>query len=163
WQNATFRFRHFNLKLETKPFDILIGQYWQLFGWQSLFHPNTVDIQGIPGQIYSRAPQVRVGKVIKGGAVDVEVAVAAVRPVQRGSGTPDGQAGIKLMLPKMKAWHTSGSTGSGLDSAAIGASFVGRRFSATEFSANPTSMVNREGYGVSLDVLLPLVAATKES
>jgi hypothetical protein len=48
--NPTFRFRHMALKMETPALDFLIGQSWQLFGWQSYFHPNTVEIQGIPAR-----------------------------------------------------------------------------------------------------------------
>jgi hypothetical protein len=162
WQNPTFRFRHLNLKLQTKPFDILIGQSWQLFGWQTLAHPNTVDIQGMPGQVYSRVPQIRISKVIEAGSVNVEVAIAAERPPQRASSTPDGHVGVKLVLPKLKAWRTGGSTGSSLDSAALGVSAVGRRFAVDEFAARPSSQVVRKGYGVSIDALVPIVAATKD-
>ena len=52
--------------------DVLAGQYWQLFGWQSMFHPSTVEIQGVPGQIYSRTPQLRLSKTIKSDAINVE-------------------------------------------------------------------------------------------
>ena len=52
--SPTLRIRHFALKLETPIVDVLAGQYWQLFGWQSLFHPNSVEYQGVPGELYSR-------------------------------------------------------------------------------------------------------------
>lgn len=161
--NATFRFRHLNAKLETKYVDILAGQYWSLFGWQSMFHPNTVAIQGVPGQIYSRVAQLRVGKKIKGGDVDVELQVAANRPVERASATPDGVAAIKISLPKLKAWHTAGSTGSSLDDAALGVSVIGRRFTPPAFQATPNHQESKNGYGVSVDALIPVIPATKES
>ena len=160
--NPTFRFRHYNFKIETPVVDVLFGQYWQLFGWQSLFHPNTVDIQGVPGQIYSRSPQARVSKKITAGDVSVDLAIAAVRPPQKAAATPDGQAGIKLNYDKLKAWHTAGGSGSALDSASVGVSVVGRRFAVNEFSASPVNQVTRNGYGISLDALIPLVPATKE-
>jgi hypothetical protein len=160
--NPTFRFRHYNFKLETPIVDILIGQSWQLFGWQPLFHPNTVDIQGVPGQVYSRSPEVRVTKRIKTDDVTVEIAVAAARPPQRASATPDGHAGIKLSYDKRKAYHTGGGAGGALDSAAIGVSVVGRRFAVNEFSATPQTEVTRNGYGLSLDALIPVIPATKD-
>ncbi len=162
WQNPTMRFRHLNVKLETKYLDILAGQYWGLFGWQSMAHPNTVAIQGIPGQVYSRVPQVRVGKVIKGGTVDVDLEVAATRPVERASGTPDGSAGIKVSLPDYKGWHTAGSTGSALDAAAIGVSVMGRRFTPPAFAAAPKKQTTANGYGLSVDAFIPVIPATKE-
>ncbi|CAN5596350.1 hypothetical protein BH11MYX1_BH11MYX1_09280 [soil metagenome] len=162
WQNPTFRYRHLNVKLETKYLDVLAGQYWNLFGWQSSAHPNTVAIQGIPGQVYGRAPQIRLGKVIKGGVVDVDLEIAAVRPVDRISGVPDGQAGIKLMLPDYKGWHTAGSTGSSLDAASLGVSVIGRRFAPPAFSATPKKQTTANGYGVSIDAMIPIIPATKE-
>jgi hypothetical protein len=163
WQNPTFRYRHLNVKLETKYVDVLAGQYWNLFGWQSSAHPNTVAIQGIPGQVYGRAPQLRIGKVIKGGVVDVDLELAAVRPVDRISGVPDGQAGIKLMLPNYKGWHTAGSTGTALDAASLGVSVIGRRFAPPAFSATPNKQTTANGYGVSIDAMLPIIPATKEN
>lgn len=163
WQNAPFRFRHINVKLETKVVDILFGQTWQLFGWQGINQPNTAEIQGIPGEIYSRAPQIRISKKMPAGdAASIEVAVAASRPVSRASATPDGQAGIKINFDKLKAWHTGGGTGTSLDSAMIGVSVVGRRLAVDEFAANPHSQVVRNGYGLSVDALFPIIPATKE-
>jgi hypothetical protein len=77
--------------------------------------------------------------------------------------TPDGQAGLRLNIDKLKAWHTGGSTGSALDSAMIGVSVVGRRLAVDAFSANPHSEVVRNGYGISVDALLPIIPASKES
>ncbi|MFT3696933.1 MAG: hypothetical protein QM831_27575 [Kofleriaceae bacterium] len=163
YQNATFRFRHLNAKLETPYVDILAGQYWSLFGWQSTFHPNTVAIQGVPGQVYSRVPQLRVGKKIKGGDVDFEIQVAANRPVEKASQTPDGVIAAKISLPKLKAWHNAGSTGSALDDAALGVSVIGRRFTPPNFSATPNHQESKNGYGISVDALIPVIPATKES
>ena len=58
------------LKMETPYIDLLAGQYWQLFGFQALFHPNTVEMQGIPGQISSRSPQFRLSHTFKTDAVE---------------------------------------------------------------------------------------------
>jgi hypothetical protein len=162
FQNPTFRFRHFNVKLETPFVDILVGQSWQLFGWQSNFHPNTVEIQGVPGQVYSRAPQIRLSKKLPAGDLSFELAVAAARPPQRASSTPDGQVGLKINYDKLKAYHTAGGSGTSLDSASIGVSAVGRRFSVNELTAAPKDPVTRNGYGLSIDALIPIVPATKE-
>lgn len=160
--SAGFRVRHLNLKLETPIVDILIGQSWQLFGWQTLYQPGTVQIQGVPGEVFSRSPQIRLSKKLAADPVSVELAVAAVRPPQRASATPDGQAGLKLNLDTVKAFHTAGSTGTALDSASIGVSVVGRRFAVDELKAAPHSQVVRDGYGISIDALIPIVPATKE-
>ena len=162
WQNPTMRFRHANVKLETKVVDILIGQYWQLFGWQSTFHPSSVEIQGLPGQVYSRSPQIRVSKKIKSGDVAVEVAIAASRPPQRASATPDGQAGIKVSYDGVKALHTAGATGTATDGLSIGVSAVGRRFAVANYATTESYQVTKDGYGLSIDALIPIVPAHKD-
>lgn len=160
--NAAFRFRHMALKMETPAVDILVGQYWQLFGWQSYFHPNTVEIQGVPGQIYSRALQVRVGHAFKSDAVTVDLAVAAARPPQRDGARPDVQGGARIVFNRWKALHTSGSTGTASDAGGLGVSGDLRVLRVNEFSATPSTTNNKVGGGVSIDALIPIVPGTLE-
>ncbi len=162
--SPTFRVRHFAMKLETPYVDVLLGQYWQLFGWQTYFHPNTVEIQGVPGQVFSRSPQARVSHTFKSDPVNVELAVAASRPPQRDSGTPDGQAGLRLLINDWKGVHTMGGAGTAADAAAIGVSGVLRRFVVPEYSASPspTDAHHTYGWGISTDVLLPVIPASLE-
>jgi hypothetical protein len=160
YTSPAFRMRHYYLKLETPFVDVLAGQYWQLFGWQSMFHPNTVEIQGVPGQIYSRTPQLRLSKTIKTDAVNVEIAGAAGRPVQRDSEVPDGTLAIRVAINGWKGMHTAGAAGSAIDAASIGFSTIGRYFNVPNFSNAPTSTLSLNGYGYSVDALIPLVPAT---
>jgi hypothetical protein len=160
YTSPAFRMRHYYLKMETPIIDVLAGQYWQLFGWQSMFHPNTVEIQGVPGQIYSRTPQLRLSKTIKTDAVNVEIAGAAGRPVQRDSEVPDGTLAVRLAINGWKGMHTAGAAGSAIDAASIGFSTIGRYFKVPNFAASPTSTVSLNGYGYSVDALIPLVPAT---
>jgi hypothetical protein len=160
--SPAFRVRHFALKLETPIVDVLLGQYWQLFGWQAMFHPNTVEIQGVPGQVYSRSPQIRVSRTIKTDDINIEVALAAVRPPQRDSSTPDGQAGLRLVLNKWKGLHTGGSTGTAIDGASIGVSGVYRHFEVAEFATSQSQAKTKNGSGISVDALIPVIPATPE-
>ncbi|HLK89002.1 MAG TPA: hypothetical protein VKZ18_03855, partial [Polyangia bacterium] len=160
YTSPAFRMRHYYFKMETPIVDVLAGQYWQLFGWQSMFHPNTVEIQGVPGQIYSRSPQLRLSKAIKSDVINVEIAAAASRPPQRNSELPDGQLGVRLVLNQWKGMHTAGAAGSAIDGASIGFSTVGRRFKVPNFAAAPTSSVTLNGYGYSVDALVPIIPAT---
>jgi hypothetical protein len=160
YTSPTFRMRHYALKMETPYIDFLAGQYWQLFGFQSLFHPNTVDMQGIPGQIYSRSPQFRLSHTWKSDAVNVELAGAASRPPQRDSEVPDGQAGIRLAVNNWKGMHTAGAAGSAVDALSIGFSTVGRYFKIPNLSGAPTKAITINGYGYSVDALIPVIPAT---
>jgi hypothetical protein len=160
--SPTFRIRHMALKLETPIVDVLAGQYWELFGWQTYFHPNSVQIQGLPGQVFSRAPQLRLTHAFKTDVVNVEVAVAAVRPPQRDSGLPDGQAGLRLILNDWKGMRTAGGAGTSVDPLSVGVSGVARRFRLPMFSATqPADQTQTiDGYGISIDGIIPVVPAT---
>lgn len=84
FNNPTFRIRHFYFKLETPVVDLTVGQTWELFGWQAYFVPASVNLQGLPGQVYSRTAQVRVSKSLElSPDVGLELALAALRPPER--------------------------------------------------------------------------------
>jgi hypothetical protein len=158
--SPTFRIRHMALKIETPIVDVLAGQYWELFGWQTIYHPNSVQIQGLPGQVFSRAPQFRLSHMFKSDIVNVEVAVAAVRPPQRDSGLPDGQAGLRVVLNDWKGMRTAGGTGTSVDPLSVGVSGVARRFRLPEYANAPSQTRNINGYGLSFDGIIPVVPAT---
>jgi len=160
--NPTFRIRHAYVKMETPFVDVLIGQYWQLLGWQSSFFPAAVELQGNLGQLYSRAPQIRISKTIKTEPVNLDIAVAASRPAQRDSATPDGQAGIKLTVNNWKTVRTASSTGTSVDGLGIGISGVARNFDLMEFAASPKKDTSVLGWGYAIDAFIPLVTATNE-
>jgi hypothetical protein len=158
--SPTFRARHYWVKLETPVVDIMAGQNWQLFGWQGTYQPNTIEYQGVPGQVYSRSPQFRLTKVIKSAPVNVEIAVAASRPPQRDSEVPDGQAGVRLTLNDWKGAHATGQIGTAIEGASLGFSTVGRYFKIPNLATATTSTTGVKGYGYSLDLLLPLIPAS---
>ncbi|HEY5956131.1 MAG TPA: hypothetical protein VIV60_06250 [Polyangiaceae bacterium] len=160
--SPTFRMRHYAMKIENPYVDILVGQYWQLFGWQTYFHPAAVEIQGLPGQLFARSPQVRLSHTFKTEPVNVELAVAAARPPQRDSEVPDGQAGLRLMLNNWKGVHTMGGAGTAADALAIGLSGVTRQFALAEYTAIPSARRTTSGWGVSVDALLPILPGTMD-
>ena len=160
--SPTFRIRHALIKLESEYIDVVIGQYWQLFGFQPYFHPNTVEMQGVPGQIYSRSPQLRLSHIFKTDTVSVEVAAAASRPPQRDSHIPDGQAGIRFLLNSWKGVHTAGGAGTSADALAIGVSGVLRKFDLAEFSATPTTTVSTTSNAYSIDAFIPIIPSSMD-
>jgi hypothetical protein len=163
FNSPALRLRHAMVKLETPYVDVLVGQYWELFGWQSYFHPNTVEIQGVPGQVYSRTVQLRLSHVFRTAPLNVEIALAGARPLNRDAGLPDGQAGIRFTLNDWKGLHTAGSTGTAIDAAALGISGVVRRFKVSEFRAKPEDENTKTSAALSIDALLPIVRATDNS
>jgi hypothetical protein len=161
--NPTFRLRHGYIKLETPVVDVIIGQAWQLYGWQSYFFPASVEIQGVTGELYSRSPQVRVSKTLHSRPVDLDFAVAASRPGQRDSAVPDGEGGVRFTVNNWKTLRTVSSTSTSVDALSVGISGVLRRFDVPEFAASPKKDLSLAGWGYSFDAFIPIVRATADS
>ena len=153
------RLRHAWLKLETPIVDLTVGQTWQLLGWQPYFHVNTVAVQGVPAQVYSRAPQIRVSRSLRGDDVTLEIAAALARAPQRDSAVPDVQAGLKLTVNGLKGVRTYGATGTVVDALAVGVSGAMRWFRVPEFAEHPTAAVTALGWAISVDALVPIICA----
>jgi hypothetical protein len=140
-----------------------MGQTWSLFGWQSNFLVTSVQLPGLPGQLFERTTQFRVSKTIKSDPVNVELAVAANRAPQEDSATPEGVAGIKLNFNKWTGQHTSYMTATTINPASIAISGDLRGFRFPEFKAVPRHGITKTGGGVTFDVYLPIIPATKTS
>lgn len=158
------RIRHFYLKVEDPVVDLVAGQTWSLFGFQPYFHPNTTIIQGAPGQVYSRTPQLRLSKTMKGSDLTLVAGAALLRSPQRDSGTPDGQAGLLLAVNDWRGVRTAGGTGTEDASAAIAVSGALRQFTVgPQAAGSTTSGGTTNGWGVSVDGFIPIIPRTIES
>ena len=157
FSSPALRIRHAALKVETPIVDLLVGQYWDLFGWQNVYHPNTVEIQGIPGELYSRDAQIRLSHAFKSRVAEVEVALAARRPPSRDSQLPEGQAGIRLALPGWTGVTTTGATSTSVMPASIAVTGDVRQFSVPEFSQTPTRSVSLSTGALAVDAFIPVV------
>lgn len=159
WTSPAIRVRHYNLKVETPIVDFLIGQYWALFGWQALYFPNTVEIMGVPSELFHRDIQFRISKTLKTAPINIEIAAAIFRSPQRDSGLPDGQGGIRLLVNKWTGMQTVNSTGTSLAPLSVGISGTVRGYNLPEFAAAPKNAVGKTGWGVAVDGFIPILPA----
>ncbi len=161
WNNPTVRMRLAYLKVETPVIDVVFGQYWHLFGWQPIFHPNSVQIQGLPGELYQRTLQLRLSKEIPLGPTSLELAVSASRPPQRNSMIPEFTGGIRFSVDKWTGMTTRGSTARAIQPLSIAVTGTMRNFVAPSFEQLPTSTVSLTTAAVSVVAFVPVVPATK--
>src|SRR5450432_224485 len=159
------RLRLFVLQVKTPIVDVLVGQYHDLFGWGGAgFYQNSLAFLGVAGEIYHRNPQIRLSKTLGGdSAVNLDLAIAAVRPVQRDSEMPDVEAGIKVSV---NAWKGATAQGFGRPTVAplaIGVSGVGRRFAVAEFLPNPGDAKIAFGWGAAANAFLPIIPVRSDS
>ncbi len=152
------RMRLFLMRLETPFVDLLAGQYHDLFGWGGAgFYPNTVAFLGVPGQLYHRNPQLRASRVFGAPELRLETALAAVRPAQRNSDLPDGQAGVRLSSSRWSGVAAQGFGQPTVAPAALGLSGVARRFAVAEFLTVPGAPKVAYGWGLAANLFLPLI------
>jgi hypothetical protein len=159
--SPTFRIRHAYVKLQSRYVDFLMGQTYDVFGWQNYFYPCTLEFLGIPNQLFSRNPQLRLSHAFNAeGKVSVDVAVSAGRAAQRDSQIPDGHAGLRVSFNDWKGIMTPGNVGTTAAPASIGVSGIVRQFNLNAFTPPFTRNSNTAtGWGVSVDALLPIIPA----
>jgi hypothetical protein len=157
--SPAFRVRHAMLRIETPIVDVLLGQYWDLFGWQGVYQPNSVQIQGLPGELYSRTPQLRLSKTLANDNVSLEIAVAAVRPPSRDSQVPEGQGGLRLALPFWKGVVTNAATATSVMPFSIAVTGDYRHFSVPEMSLIPQNDIGLDTYAAAVDLFIPVIPA----
>jgi hypothetical protein len=164
FDSPTFRVRHAYVKLANPYVDVLLGQTYDLFGWQNLSWPCSLEFLGLPNQLFSRNPQLRLSHVFNAeGALGVEVAVSAGRPAQRDSQIPDGSGGLRLVLNRWRGITTPGNVGTTLAPAALGVSGIVRQFKVNAFAPPPTRNQNSAtGWGMAVDAFLPVIPATSD-
>jgi hypothetical protein len=165
FDNAPLRVRHAWFKLETPIVDLVVGQAWDLFGWQPFYVVPSIQYSGVPGNLFGRTPQVRVSKKITlGGAVTVESAIAALRSPQRDAAVPEGQIGLRISLDKWTGVQTIYTSTTLLSPASIAVSGAVRKLAVKEWSAAPTPTNENVaiGKGIAVSAFLPILTATKD-
>lgn len=164
YDSPAFRLRHAYVHLENDYVDVLLGQTYDVFGWQNLFFPATAEFLGLPNQVFSRHTQLRLARTFgKAAPFGVTLAAAAVRPGQRDSQIPDVNAGLLLSLNGLRGITTKGNAGTEALPLSLGVSGTLRHFKVDAFTPPPTQTSNGVlGWGVSVDALLPVIPADNE-
>jgi hypothetical protein len=161
--NPVLRIRTSFLKIETPVLDVLIGQQWSLFGWQPVFVSASVQYPGLPGETFERTAQLRLSRTIKRDAVTTDIAVAANRPPQQDSATPEGVAGLRLQFNKWTGQHTAYMAYTAIQPASVAITGDVRRFRIPELRVTPHGGITRTGGGVAFSAYLPIIPATSSS
>jgi hypothetical protein len=157
---AGLRMRHYYMKVETPIVDILAGQYHDLFGWGGKgFYPSTLAFIGITGEVYHRQPQIRLSKTMGGDAIEVEVAGAALRPVQKAGGYPDVEAGLRIAFNRWTGARQQAYGQPAIGALAFGVSAIGRHFEVAQFLETPGGTVGANGYGIAANAFIPVIPA----
>jgi hypothetical protein len=113
----------------------------------------------MPNMAFGRTQQFRLSHTFKSDAANVDIAVSAQRPPQRDSEIPDFQGGLKIGINSWKGVHAGGSGYAAFDPLTIAASGSVRHFRVNDFAAAPTALRTINGWGISLDGMIPIIPA----
>jgi len=134
-----------------------------LFGQQPFYFPASIIFLGIPGEVYTRAAQVRISHQFHTDPVDVYIGAGVFRPPQRDSEVPDLEAAVRVNFNDWKGVRTIGAVGTRIDPLSFGVSGVYRQYRVQEMVAVPQTFHKAEGAGISLDALIPIIPAKDNS
>jgi hypothetical protein len=159
FNNAAFRIRHAYVEIKDPVVNILAGQGYHLLGWQNYFFGASCGFLGLPNELFNRTVQIRLSHTFASDPVNVDVAVAAFRPAQRDSTTPDGEGGLRVTLNHWKGMTTPGSGGTTALPAAIGVSGLVRSFKVDPYAPLPAPPIPLVGWALAANILLPIIPA----
>jgi hypothetical protein len=159
YDSSVPRVRHAYFRVETPIVDVLVGQYWHVFGWQNLYHPASVQAQGLAGELYARDMQLRVSKRFESRPITVEIAVAALRPPSRDSAIPQGEAGLRIAINQWTGVMTNGAGGTGVQPLSVAVTGNAREITVPELSLEPKDTVSRGMESIAVDGFIPIIPA----
>lgn len=160
YTQPSVRIRHAYLEAQNDGWDILCGQTWTLFGWQSNYFMSTIGVTPYMGVLFERTPQVRVTKTLGAeGDAQLQVAVAAVRPEESASEMPNFDGGLRFVLGSWKGRFSLAQGKVNTIPFSIGLSGTLRTYSygVTTVPTNVQLNQTAQGSAVALDALIPLV------
>jgi hypothetical protein len=159
---GTMRMRHAYFRLRTPVVDFMAGQHPTLFGWGGAgFYPGTVAFLGTVGQVYHSDVQARLSRTL-GETLQVETAVAAVRPAQRDGEIPDLEGGVRLAHNGWRGRTIQGNDRPEVIPLSLGVSGLWRHFAVTEYREVPRRPVKTTGWGMAVNAFVPVLPASDE-
>ena len=162
FNSPTLRTRHVYFQTENNGFSVLVGQTWNLFGWQGTYFVPTQQVMGVPGEAYNRTSQVKVQKNYDMGENTVQAAISADRPVQRDGNLPDIEAGLRWVHNGRSSGFNGSQTGvQKVQPMSLATTGTWRQFKspsvATVADGNQSSV---SAWAMSAEALLPIIASS---
>jgi hypothetical protein len=157
YTQPSIRVRLAYLDAQNDGWELLVGQYWSLFGWQANYFMSTIGVTPYSGVLFERTPQFRVMKTFDGDA-KLEIGVSAERPEEDASMVPNFDGGIRFSLQSWKGRFSLAQGNVNTVPFSIGLSGTFRNYSYGAAGTNVDLSQNAEGGAVAVDTLIPVLS-----
>lgn len=164
YNSPTYRARHAYFKFEKDGWEILTGQTWELFGWQSYYFIPSVSIAPLPALTYARTMQAKGVKNWDLGLGTLSSALAIVRPPQSDAGVPDFQAGLRFAFCcRGSGYMMGGGAPRKVEPMSIALSGTLRTINVASNDGITTDTTSYTGSAFAANIFIPILAATDKN
>lgn len=163
FNNPTFRLRHAYVDAQKNGWQILVGQYWSLFGWNADYALHTSAQPPVTGSIFGRTPQFRVMKTTDiAETAYLETAVALSRLPQRDAEIPALELGTRLSFKNRRAGFSDWTQDQKAYPMIFAVSGTLRKFETGIAGDRTTDKNNYFGRAISFNMMIPILASSSE-
>lgn len=156
--NSLPRMRHAAFFVTKPGWQLLVGQFWNVFGMPDAYLPTTVAFRPPVGVAFGRTPQVRLTHdLIDGDSFKTSLVAAIVRPTQRDSEVPNLDFAARFFLKKYQSKWAIPFRAVHLEPASI---TVSGTFRGIGFPSSVSSKTTSIGNGFAADFMIPILPAS---
>lgn len=141
--------------------NLLVGQYWSLFGWRPYYMYNSLQLVSGPGSPTAWFPQIRYYKIFQfSHGNKSEFASSVMMPPSESTGVPVSIEGIKWANTDWMAEDTLGNSGKGSSPLSIGITDVQTIYSGSFLPVSGAAQAQsfyKFTSAYSIDLLLPIL------
>lgn len=165
YTNPTLRVRHAFFSAAKSGFQILLGQYWTLFGWTPYYLLQTASVQPVSATLYERTEQATITQTIGSPdpkATRLVAGLSITRPVQRDSSIPGLDLGLKLSSGALRAGFVSPMGDITAEPLSVAVSGTFRAFETPRSigSGDYGDQTHYLGEAIAVNALLPVLSTT---
>ena len=140
--------------------NLLVGQYWSLFGWRPYYMYNSLQIVSGPGSPTAWFPQIRYYRILHfSHGNKSEFATSVMMPPSESTGVPVVIEGLKWANTDWMGEDTLGNSGKGSSPLSIGLTDVQTIYSGSflQTAGGPAQNFYKFTSAYSIDLLLPII------
>jgi hypothetical protein len=163
FNNPTLRLRHAYVDAQKNGWQFMVGQYWDLFGWDTDYTLQTAAQPPVTGVVFQRTPQFRIMKTTAlTETVNLETGGSLNRAPQRDAEVPAFVLAARLSFKDRRAGFAAWTQDQRALPMILAVSGTLRRFETGIASGSSTIQNNYQGGAVAFNAMIPVISSKSE-